>query len=86
MLEERLKLVQDQTWRAAVEPRSQGVMLRRMKELAKPFMAEVRALLHLTGAGDRAVADALIHRLGEDKRSSQPSRTSANASGGSDSA
>jgi hypothetical protein len=65
-LEERLKLVQDQTWRSAVDPRSQGVMLRRMKELAKPFMAEVRALCHLPGAGDRALADALIHRLGEE--------------------
>jgi hypothetical protein len=65
-LEERLKLVQDQTWRAAVDPRSQGAMLRRMKELAKPFIAEVRALFHLIGAGDRAVAEALIHRLSEE--------------------
>jgi hypothetical protein len=64
-LEERLKLVQSQTWLAAVDPRSQGVMLRRIRELAKPFMTEVRALLHLPGAGDRAVANALIHRLGE---------------------
>jgi hypothetical protein len=68
LLEQRLKLVQDQTWRLAVEPRSQGTMLQRMKELAKPFMAEVRALLYLTGAGDRAVAEALIHRLGEETR------------------
>ena len=41
-------------------------MLRRMRELAEPFIAEVRALLHLAGAGDRAVADALIHRLGDE--------------------
>jgi hypothetical protein len=66
VLEERLKLVQDQTWRSAVDIRSQGVMLQRMKELSKPFMAEVRALLHLTGAGDRAVADALIRRIDEE--------------------
>jgi hypothetical protein len=65
ILEERLKLVQDQTWRSAVDIRSQGAILRRMKELAKPFMTEVRVLLHLPGAGDRAVADALIHRLRE---------------------
>lgn len=65
VLEERLKLVQDQTWQSELERRSQGEMLPRMKELAKPFMAEVRALLHLTGAGDRAVAEALISRLGE---------------------
>src|SRR5262249_22714736 len=64
VVEERLKLVQDQTGRLAVEPRSQGEMLRRMTELAKPFMADVRALLHLTGASDRAVAEALIRRLG----------------------
>lgn len=62
-LEQCLKLVQDQTWRAAVDPRSQGPMLGRMKELAEPFMVELRALLHLTGASDRAVADALIQRL-----------------------
>ena len=62
-LENRLKLVQEQSWRAAVDPRSQGVMATRMTALAKPFIAEVRALFHLTGASDRAVADALIRRL-----------------------
>ena len=68
VLKERLKLVQDQTWRSAVDPRSRGAMLRRMQELAKPFIEKVRVLLHLRGAGDRAVADALIHRLGEKTR------------------
>ncbi|WFU25125.1 hypothetical protein QA649_02425 [Bradyrhizobium sp. CB1717] len=63
LLEERLKLVQEETWRSAVDIRSQGVMSRRIKDLAKPFIAEVRTLLQLIGAGDRAVADALIHRL-----------------------
>ena len=67
-LEERLKLVQDQTWRAAVEPRSQGLMLQRMRELARPFLAEVRTMLRLTGASDRAVADALVHRLDDKTR------------------
>ena len=68
LLEERLKLVQDQTWRSAVDPRSRGVMLRRMQDLAKPFIEKVRTLLHLRGVGDRAVADALIHRLGVETR------------------
>ena len=63
VLEDRLKLVQEQTWRSAVDIRSQGTMLRRIRELAKPFTAEVRTLLHLTGASDRAVADALIYQL-----------------------
>lgn len=63
-LEQRLKLVQEQTWRTEVEARSQGDMLRRMRELAKPFVAEVRTSFHLAGAGDRAAADALVHRLG----------------------
>jgi hypothetical protein len=64
-LEERLKLVQSSTWQGAVEPRSQGVMMRRMKELAEPFVAELRAQFHLAGASDRTMADALIQRLGE---------------------
>lgn len=63
ILEDRLKLVQEETWRSAVELRSQGEMLGRMKELAKPFMAEVRALLHLSNAGDRAIAEALVRRF-----------------------
>src|SRR4051794_14112951 len=46
-LEERLKLVQETSWRAAVDPRSHGTMLRRMKELSEPFVAEVRAQFHL---------------------------------------
>ena len=66
VLEVRLKLVQDPTWRAEVDPRSQGEMLRGMKELATPFMAEIRAMLHLADASDRAVADALVRRLGEE--------------------
>ena len=65
-LEERLMLVQEQTWRTEVDRRSKDPILRRMKELAKPFVAEVRSLFHLVGAGDRAVADALIHRLSSD--------------------
>lgn len=68
VLEERLKMVQEQTWRAQVERRSQGVMLRRVRELAKRFMEEVRALYQLTGVNDRGVAEALIHRLGDSMR------------------
>jgi hypothetical protein len=66
VLEERLKMVQDHTWQHAVERRSQGTMLQRMKEVAKLFMAEVRTLFHLVDASDQAVADVLIRRLSKE--------------------
>ena len=65
-LEEKLKLVQDGTWRAEVEPRSQGSMHRRIVDLAGPFLEEVRSLVRLPGGHDRAVADALLRRFEHD--------------------
>lgn len=62
-LEARLKLVQDVTWRSAVDARGEGKMLERIRQLARPFLAEVRTLLHLAGSSDHAVAEALSRRL-----------------------
>ncbi|WP_170319723.1 helicase-related protein [Polyangium spumosum] len=37
-----------------------------MRDLAAPFLTEVRTLLRLPGANDRAVAKALLHRFDDD--------------------
>jgi hypothetical protein len=65
-LEQKLKLVQESTWRGAVDPRSENPMLSRMRDLAGPFLNEVRTLLRLPDAHDRAVAEALLRRFDED--------------------
>jgi len=62
-IEQQLKLVRDETWRYEVDKRSQGVMRLRMKELALPFVADLRGWLKLPQASDRAVAGVLAERL-----------------------
>lgn len=67
-LERDLKRVQEATWSSEVARRSEGGMLRGMRDLAGPFLKEVRALLHLSTANDRAVTEALAGRLSNDSR------------------
>lgn len=65
-LEDKLRLVQPGTWDVAVGRYSGVEMLRRMRDLAGTFLKEVRALLCLPGANDRAVAKALLGRFDQD--------------------
>ena len=62
-VEEQLKLVREETWRYEIDKRSQGTISLRMKELARPFVADLRRWLKLPDASDRVVAEVLAERL-----------------------
>jgi len=66
VLEQKLKLVQETTWRSHVGPRSEEPMLRRIRDLAGQFLDEVRIWLRLPDAHDRAVAESLLRRFEHD--------------------
>ena len=62
-LEEQLKLVREETWRHEVDKRSTGVIHLRMKELASPFVRDLRKWLRLETSSERAVAATLAELL-----------------------
>ncbi len=62
-VEEKLKLVQEKSWLYELEKRSSGAMLDRIRDLAQPYVKDVREWLARPADSDAAIARALSDKL-----------------------